>query len=431
MRRIGLVLLSAVLLALGITTPHTAFAADQPVVNWANSDPDDLGVLRVSVTSAQAITHLTAHIISPKTGAEVAATDDFVLRSGTAENGEWATRDTFKLDQLDNYPVTVDATASDGGQVTARSIGYLSYYAQTVFDPFTANRTAVNYAHRDVIVRGRLSSRSPATRELTPFANAPVGLSYRIYGRNGNGDDHFGSVQLTTDAQGRFSSTQTLTGAADFDALYDYRNDFPGYLRGSSPTLRIGVKQAPVRVTAVSDPRRVVPDAQITVSGQATWKSPTGWQPLAGARLGVGPQEVTTGSDGRYSVTMVPYNTGDIPVYYTTQDPFVADATAAAAVIVVQPSVISEFEAERGVDAGAVNVRGNLYFPGLASPGDPQVDIQFSLDGTTWHRRATLPANSSFSTTIQETRPGYWRAHYRGGRYFQPSVSDAVYADPR
>lgn len=435
LRRIGLVLLSALFLALGITAPHAAFAADQPVVNWASSDQDDLGTLQVSASYTQAITHLTAHILSPETGAEVAATDDFVLRSGTAENGVWATRDTFKLDRLENYPVTVDATAADGSQVTAASIGYLSYFAVSVFDPFTANRTTVTYGHRDVVVHGRLLSRSPGTRELTPFADVPVSLSYRIYGRNGNGDDKFGSATLTTDARGRFSYTGTLTGAADFDALYDYQDRFPGHLRGSSATLRIGIKQAQVRVTAAADPRRVDPGAQITVSGQATWRSPSGWQPLAGARLTVGPysssQEVTTGSDGRYSATLVPYNTGDIPIYYTTQDPFVADALGSASVIVVQPSVISEFEAERGPDAGAINVRGNLFFTGLSAPADPQVDIQFSPDGTTWHRKATLPANSFFSATIPETRPGYWRARYRGGRYFQPSVSDVVYADPR
>ena len=156
MRRVGLVLLSLALLAFGLAVPNTALAADQPVVNGANSDPDDPGILEVSVTSAQAITHLKAHVLSPSTGAELAATEDFVLRSGTAEDGVWATKDTFKLDELGYYPVTVDATAADGTQVTADSAGHLTYYAQTSFDPLTPNRQTVTYDHRDVTVSGRL-----------------------------------------------------------------------------------------------------------------------------------------------------------------------------------------------------------------------------------------------------------------------------------
>jgi hypothetical protein len=61
----------------------------------------------------------------------------------------------------------------------------------------------------------------------------------------------------------------------------------------------------------------------------------------------------------------------------------------------------------------------------------PAVDIEFSADGTAWVRKATLHPTSNFSGTIMPQRPGYWWAHYRGGREFQPSISEAMYADPR
>ena len=436
MRRIGTMLLSAVILTLGLVVPNTALAADTPVVNSANSDPDDLGTLLVSVSSAQEITHLTAHIISPGTGAEVAATDDFALRSGTAETGVWATRDTLKIDELGYYSVTVDATAADGGHVTASSIGHLTYLATTIFDPLNSNRKAVSYAHRDVVVRGRLWSRSPGTHEVTPFAGAPLYLDYRTYGRNGNGDDDIGFVQLTTDAKGRFSYARTLPCAADFDAYYPFQNELPGHLGGDSTTLRIPVKQSRVRVTATVDPHRVNAGDPITVAGQVTWRSPTGWRPLAGAHLLVGPYypgwaQADTDADGRYSTTMVPYDSTEILVRNVTDDPFVADASAAPSVIVAQPSLIREFTADRGAEAGTVEVAGALDFPGAGSPGDPQVDIEFSADGTRWARKATIPASVRFSGTVPATRPGYWRAHYRGDRNFQPFIGEAVYADPR
>lgn len=435
MKRIGVLLLSAVVLALGLVAPNTALAADAPVVNWANSDPNDLGVLQVSVTSPQEITHLTAHVLSPSGGAEVAVTDDFVLRSGTATNGVWATRETFKLADLGFYPVDVDATAADGTTVTATSIGHLTYYAQTIFDPLTASRTQVTYAHRDVVLRGRVLTRDPGTREVTPFPGAPISLNWREYGRNGANDD-VDWAQLTTGADGRFSYTRTQGGTDDFYANYPYQNEFPGHLSGTSADLRVPVKLSPVRLTATVAPRRLDAGGQITVSGRATWKSPTGWRPLTGAHLIIGPYypgwtQADTDADGRYSASFTPYQSTDIPLYYVATDPFIDNATRTTKVIVVQPSLISQFTAQRGFEANTVEVSGDLEFPGAGSPYRPTVDIEFSVDGTTWVRKTTLPADAWFNGTVPAKRPGYWRAHYRGGLEFQPSVGEAVYVDPR
>lgn len=114
----------------------------------------------------------------------------------------------------------------------------------------------------------------------------------------------------------------------------------------------VGVTQSPVHVTAVAEPARVDTGGQITMSGQATWESPTGSQPLAGARFWLdgapGAPEVTTDADGRYTTTLVPYVNGDIKVTYEPQDSFLADASTAVKVTVVQPSAIRDFDAERG-----------------------------------------------------------------------------------
>ncbi|GAB3966310.1 hypothetical protein GCM10029978_031150 [Actinoallomurus acanthiterrae] len=432
MRRSGIVLLSVLTAPFILMPTGTAFAADQPVVNWANSDPNDLGTLEVSVTSAQDITHLKAHIISPSNGQEVAATEDFVLRSGTAKDGVWATRDTLKLDALGYYSVNVDATTADGSQATAA--GSLSYYAQTVFDPLVADRSTVSYAHRDATIRSRLMSRSPATRQLTPFANAPMWLNVTDYDRIGNPVDLDGG-QLHTDADGRFSYSRSLKGKTDFYVYYPYANEFPGYLAGNTNTLVVDVHPSPVRVTATANPLRVNAGGQVAISGRATWKSPTGWQPLTGATFTIGKQypgqQVTTDADGRYSATLVPYISDKLPVTYVTQDPFMADASTTADVIVAQPSAIREFGAERGDQAGTVTLTGNIDFPGPESPAEAQIHIEFSPDGTTWTSKTTVSAVNGFSSTVEETRPGYWRARYLGGRDFQPATSETVYFDPR
>jgi hypothetical protein len=422
--------------ALGVLVPNTAFAADPSiVVNWANSVDDDLGILQVSVTSDQAITHLKAHVLSPTTGEEVAATEDFVLNSGTAENGVWRTADTFKLGQLDAYPVTIDATAADGTEVTADRIGALAYYARTLFDPLTPNRPTVDYAHRSVTVSGRLLSRNPGTRELTAFAGATVWSDYRVYDRSGNTTD-IGAVELRSDADGRFAFRRTLTGKADFDAYYTQQSEFPGYVGSISDRLTVGVTPSPVRVTATAAPNKVDAGGQVTVSGQATWKSPSGWQPLTGAVFFLdtpwGSPEVTTDVSGNYITTVTPSVSANIVVRYEVHDPFMGDGTSKPLkVTVVQPSDIREFDAQPGDDPGTVRVSGVLEFPGVQSPGDSAVDIQFSPDGTTWSRKATLPNNNGLSGLVPANRPGYWRAHYRGASGFQPATSEAVYSAPR
>ena len=130
------------------------------------------------------------------------------------------------------------------------------------------------------------------------------------------------------------------------------------------------------------------------------------------------------------TTTLVPYVNGDIKVTYEPQDSFLADASTAVKVTVVQPSAIRDFDAERG-ETGTVDVSGTLDFPGPESPAEADVDIEFSPDGTTWSRKATLRTVNGFSGTVTADGPGYWRAHYQGAEMFQPSISKAVYADPR
>jgi hypothetical protein len=59
--------LAATVLSGVFVAPPAALAAGAPVVNWAATDEQNLGVLRVSVTAEADVISITAHIISETT----------------------------------------------------------------------------------------------------------------------------------------------------------------------------------------------------------------------------------------------------------------------------------------------------------------------------------------------------------------------------
>ncbi len=77
-----------------------------PDVRWANSVPDDLGTLAVSISSDSAITGIRAHIVSDATHQEVAVVenDAFTLASGTPDDGVWHTKRPLDLADLGTSP---------------------------------------------------------------------------------------------------------------------------------------------------------------------------------------------------------------------------------------------------------------------------------------------------------------------------------------
>src|SRR5688500_11551969 len=72
-----------------LVAPSAALAAGAPVINWATTDEENLGVLRVSITAEADVTSITAHIISEITSVEVAVSNAFVRVEGTDRNGVW------------------------------------------------------------------------------------------------------------------------------------------------------------------------------------------------------------------------------------------------------------------------------------------------------------------------------------------------------
>jgi hypothetical protein len=195
------VLVTAALILVGL--PSAVYAVDVPVVTGAHSDFDgDYGTLIVSAVGPSDIVSIRAHIATWVANEEVAVSDEFVLRSGTARDGTWSTAHPFLLASLGSYRVHVELTDADGTQVRQDNAGELFYGVVTSITNVTLNRTTVTYERRDVTLRGRLTGRWPGTGEIRPLE----GRTVVVYA-----DVNF--FEATTRSDGSFTGTVTWSGS--------------------------------------------------------------------------------------------------------------------------------------------------------------------------------------------------------------------------
>ncbi|MEV4114316.1 hypothetical protein [Nonomuraea sp. NPDC049695] len=349
-----------------------------------------------STTSEQPIATLKAHVVSAA-GEKLATVDDFALTSGTPTSGIWTTRSRVQLTELGSYRIDVEATDAQGAHITAERTGRLSYMVRTVFDPLIPSRTTIDYAHRNVTVRGRAYGIRPGSGVRKPLGQGfPISLSINYLDKQGGyaGFDH---ADLTTDAKGRFRHSLTLKMGAEFTATYPYSNDHLWYLSGTSDKLIVKATESATQVQVHVDPARINAGDPLTVSGLARWRSLAGWRPLADTTLNVwventndAPRSVTTDAEGRYSLKFVPYTTGTINVAYYSEDPFKANVTTTVAFTVAHPSSFADFTAVR--QAAEVAVSGHLAFSG----------------------------------SVSEPAAGHWRARFAGDQNFQDALSQSV-----
>lgn len=424
----------AVLAALA-TTPAVAHAAAPPVVNWAHSVEGDLGTLEVAAAAEAGVTALRAHIRSYGVEEDVAVVEDFVLVSGTAQDGVWRTPAPVRLDQLGYYDVVVDVTDADGNVASGPSWGTFTYAIKTEFSPLRIDPPAVTYADREVTVSGTLTGKRPDTREIVPVPGGEVSVSsIEAEGQ---------PVAVTTAADGSFAATLVMTGPGDAYAEFGAEGY---YMRATSGFTPIEVTPAQSRITIQTSAGEIEQGAQVTVSGQLTWLSPdAGWQPLAGKQIGVqrcsdstgycqGDQYPLTDAEGRYSVVLTPWETGHLAVGFPSDDPFIAWADARADVVVWQPASFSDFTAARDA-SGDVVAQGHMVF-GNTTPWPVEVEIQFRrADSRTWTTVATDDSAEwdgtggyAFTATVDRPRKGHWRAFFVGRPgLFRPVTSKPVF----
>jgi hypothetical protein len=185
----------------------------------------------------------------------------------------------------------------------------------------------------------------------------------------------------------------------------------------------------------------------VTISGRYEFKADGAWHSVpnhyVAIRLCLDPEcdrgsydYVNTDANGEFTTTLLPNQTGYYRVGTYNEDPFITTVTFARFdMVVLQKAELTSFGAQRDTE-GKVAIAGHLLF-GHFTPSPAPVEIQFSATGGgDWTTLATVDATRGpsetggylFRATIDEPRPGYWRAVYRGvPDNFQSDVSDSVF----
>lgn len=414
-----------------VAVPPAAHATGEPTARWAYSVTGNRGRIELSATSDSAITEINAHLISYATGQEAAVVSDFSLTSGNAANGVWQTNSQVQLANLGSYRIDVDLTDADGDHSTTVRAGDLAYFAVAIFDPLVTDRMTVDYSHREVQVTGRLNSRHPGTRAVTPLGGAGIWISLPY--------PDFDQVDTVTAADGTFVATVDIKYAGEIQAASYYNDNTTNVIHSQSNSVEIAIDEAEARVSAELDRQRVDKGASVTLTGKMEWKSPDGWQPVAngfinvlhepkssGQRTTVG--GVSTDAEGHYQLTHTPWESGTYRVTAPSDSEFVATAVGTTAITVLQPVAISEFKTTRST-ASAIQATGLVIF-GNESIDIFPVDIEYSADGMSWSHITTVTAHGwdgrggvPFNGTVPSREAGYWRAHFQETDNFQSAIS--------
>jgi len=406
-----------------VTVPTGASAAAPPVVQFARSDPNDLGRIQVSASAEAGVAGIVAHVIAPETNGDVADVSDFTLVSGNATQGIWESGEV-SLANLDFYRLNVDVTDSDGVTVTQVSAGQLTYCVQ-MFYAGLSSTTLVTYGQRDFNVSGQLMGRWPGSQATQPLAGFQV--EFWAY-------DDFAPQDTTSGPTGQFSFTTQVQDAVDTAYVTTIIGDpdHPFYLQAYADLPAPKITPAATQVTMTVDHSTVQQGDPMTVSGVLTWQSPDGWQPMADMSVAIGLCQsnqdpaycagslgtTTTDDQGHYSIAVDPSLSGTLVAVVYNPDPFVTTYTIQQMPItVIQRSSFAEFEAVRDTDNNRVFIGGQLEFT-LGTPVSASVSIQVSATGTNgWHTVDTidlLSPTDPFGKEYKHPSFGYWRAVYAG-----------------
>ncbi len=420
--------LSALTVAAAVTAAtligSPAQAANPPVIVYASGTPTP-GVIAVSYAADAGVAAIVAHVVDPSVvpETEVATVTAFHFGGGTPTYGYWVSDNPVTLPHLGNYRLDIELTDNDGVHVAQQAAGWLYSFVQMSFADVTVGGKAT-YADRDVTVSGRLVGTWP-DGTVRPIEGQPVEVMTYLGG----------PFDTTSDRNGKFKVSVTIQAVDDFIYLYTLDSpDHPFYAQAYYDTSNVPVTQAPSRITMDADRTTVLAGETLTVTGQATWKSPRGWRPSPNqyvvfqlcypdgtycSFLG----SATTDSQGRFTVTVTPWQSGLIKAVTYYYDPFISsDGAATIAVTVLQLARFTDFSAVRQ-SADQVQVTGHLDFPGSFTPWPIPVEIQFSLSGTgAWHTQQTIdiannptnPEGIFFQQSVQSDQAGYWRVYYAG-----------------
>jgi hypothetical protein len=422
--------------AVSVLIGAPAHAADPPVIVDAITAPNS-GIFQVHILAEAGVADVIARVIDTTNAAEIAVVHDFSLDFGTGQDGYWQSSQPVALPHLGTYQLDVSVTDNDGVHVDRQAAGYFNSTVRLSFGDLKMTGH-VDYVHREVTVSGQLLGTWP-DGTVRPVAGWPIEVeTYR--GGPFDGD---------TDAHGKFKIKAAIQNVDEF--VYLYSNYVPGqpyYLPANGDLGKVAVTQAPTRLTLNVDPKRILAGESVTLTGRATWLSPTGWQPtpnalvvlwlcdVNGANCNSNLGYLQTDAAGQFSTTVAPYRTGRILAGTNNDDPFITTKTITSKpVTVLQLANLADFTAVRDTPA-QVTVTGHLNIPGNLTPALIPVDIQFQGATGGWQTITTVEAGLNpheqagilFTATVDSSTAGRWRARYAGvPNEFQSATSQSVH----
>ena len=403
-----------------------AIAAAGPEIRWAYSEFEgNAGVLLIGVTAPDEVASLHVDVKSP-TDEVIASTDEFWLSSGDHQDGIWATSEPFQLDALGYYSVDVTVTDRSGVTTHREDAGTLSYVVISQYDALTVKPATATYDRRTVTVSGVLRGVWPGSGETRRVSGARVHISAYI-----------DSADATTKADGSFSAELPISESGVLLSVNTTGVNLPFHTPVYADIGSVTIKPRATRVTATVSAKKIKWGETVTVTGQASWKTAAGWEPVPNGRVSIMTcdnrdscslqDQVEVDAGGNYSGTATPgYSQIVRAIYYAPYidgwqpDPYVAQSQRDNQVSVLYPAELSDFTAERQ-DDGRIHFEGHVQFPGTSSPGVIPVHFQYSASGYgDWVTVGEDPQSYwdgtgyEFEGALTDDRSGYWRARYPG-----------------
>jgi len=409
-------------------------AAGTAGVTSARSVDQQRGKLRMAAKAPAGVTSLTAHLLSPITGAEVASTSAFTLESGTANDGTWVTDAPFSLPALGMYRVDTELVDGNGTHTTQTNVGYLAYERLSGLVSMAVNPPSPTSVQPTVTISGKLQATEPASSVVSAIGGATIRLFTDQTPRWG--DEQF--VSVTTQPDGTFSIPMTFSHSGYL--LVEHLGDRATHTAGTTKTLDIGASST---ITVNVDHALINPGDPLTISGVVTKNAGGGWEPDPGAQVKIencpadlgycgGELSTVTDASGHYSLTTEWYSTGKIQVSAVSADPFVLNPIAQTPIRVRTPAKIDSFS---GVWLTGKTARftGQISFDHEQPPSPVPVRLEYRWwRSSSWTTIATVNATWNgtawtFSADVAVTDIGQWRVTTTQLTYYLPATSGSLW----
>ncbi|MCX4779116.1 hypothetical protein [Streptomyces sp. NBC_01264] len=261
-----------------------------------------------------------------------------------------------------------------------------------------------------------LTGFDPRTQKTAPLKNTKVTVSHEGSARR----------EVSTDAQGRLSSTVTFLGTESSTVV----------TVDLAATPERGPGTGRVRVAADGRKAEVVLDAAsrnvtarygevVKLTGKAVMIAADGTRtPVPeGTALstGINGAVTRTGADGRFERSVRALSPAGVSTWWLggNAHPWLYGGGGLTKVRLLAATGIGDFKATIDAERRVTFTGGTVLKPAAADPGSTRMEVQYSADGKTgWTTRKTFgfTFNQAFAQTLPGEADGYWRLQYSGGK---------------